>query len=160
MSFSAIADAANATGRLHSVFIAETLPESATLVRRIDPGLPAAIQVRDGSFTWEGPPLEEPDDKAKRKAKAKRHSKKNSQPNAAVSDKAAEDKPFTLSDISLTIPRGKLVALVGAVGAGKTSLLQALIGEMRRVSGEVKVGGKVGYCAQTAWIQVCPLLRF
>ena len=42
----------------------------------------------------------------------------------------------------------------GVIGAGKTSLLQAMIGEMRRVAGNVEFGGSVAYCAQTAWIQV------
>lgn len=43
--------------------------------------------------------------------------------------------------------------LVGPVGSGKSSFLQALIGEMKRVNGTVAFGGSVGYCAQTAWIQ-------
>jgi len=54
----------------------------------------------------------------------------------------------------MTIPRGQLVAIVGSVGCGKTSLLQGLIGEMRKTSGSIVFGGSVAYCAQSAWVQV------
>ena len=47
-----------------------------------------------------------------------------------------------------------LTVLFGQSGLGKTSLLQAMIGEMRRVAGTVEFGGSVAYCPQTAWIQV------
>ncbi|CAG8778327.1 23794_t:CDS:10, partial [Gigaspora margarita] len=58
-----------------------------------------------------------------------------------------------LRKINILIPRGKLIAIVGPVGSGKSSLLSALIGEMKRIKGEVIFGGNVGYCPQTAWIQ-------
>ena len=53
------------------------------------------------------------------------------------SEKGAEEKPFTLDDLSLRIPKGQFVAIVGRVGSGKSSLLQSLVGEMRRTGGEV-----------------------
>ncbi|CAG8620597.1 18107_t:CDS:10 [Acaulospora morrowiae] len=63
-------------------------------------------------------------------------------------------KPLShLRNINITIPRGALVAVVGPVGSGKTSLLSALVGEMKKISGEITFGGSVGYCPQTAWIQ-------
>ena len=68
--------------------------------------------------------------------------------------KVDEENVFTLKDIDMSIPRGQLVAIVGAVGSGKTSLLQGIIGEMRRTSGSVKFGGSVAYSSQSAWIQV------
>jgi ABC-type glutathione transport system ATPase component len=40
----------------------------------------------------------------------------------------------TLSDLSFKVHEGELVAVVGEVGAGKSSLLSALMGEMRHVS--------------------------
>ncbi|KAF9234112.1 ABC protein [Melanogaster broomeanus] len=53
---------------------------------------------------------------------------------------------------------GQLTAIVGPVGSGKSSLLQGLIGEMRKVSGHVSFGGRVAYCPQTAWIQNASLI--
>lgn len=62
------------------------------------------------------------------------------------------DKP-TLKDISLDIPDGKLVAVVGQVGCGKSSLISAFLGEMEKVQGRVKVKGSFAYVPQQAWIQ-------
>ncbi|CAH1766912.1 14810_t:CDS:10, partial [Entrophospora sp. SA101] len=58
-----------------------------------------------------------------------------------------------LRNINLNIAKGKLVGVVGSVGSGKSSLLSALVGEMKRVKGETEFSGSVGYCPQTAWIQ-------
>ena len=60
---------------------------------------------------------------------------------------------------SMHVQRGTLVAVVGRVGSGKSSLLSGLIGEMRKVSGSVTFGGRVAYCSQTAWIQNATLVR-
>lgn len=60
---------------------------------------------------------------------------------------------FALKNIDLKIPHGQLVAIVGAVGSGKSSLLNALVGEMRKTSGFMEYGGTIGYCPQSAWIQ-------
>jgi len=73
-----------------------------------------------------------------------------SEPDAAV---AEEKSSFALKDIDLHIPRGQLVAIVGAVGSGKSSILNALVGEMRKTKGSMEYGGTIGYCPQSAWIQ-------
>ncbi|TFK36263.1 multidrug resistance-associated ABC transporter [Crucibulum laeve] len=71
-----------------------------------------------------------------------------------VKEKEKEDeKPFELNDLHLTIPKGAFVAIVGRVGCGKSSVLQALIGEMRRTRGDVTFAGSVAYVPQTAWIR-------
>ena len=59
----------------------------------------------------------------------------------------------TLKKINLDIPVGKLVAIVGQVGCGKSSLLSALLGEIPKISGRVIVNGGIAYCPQQAWIQ-------
>lgn len=73
---------------------------------------------------------------------------------AAEKAKTDQDNVFKLNDVNMEIPRGKLVAIVGPVGSGKSSLLQGIIGEMRRTEGTIKFCGSVAYCPQTAWIQV------
>ncbi|KAF5359779.1 hypothetical protein D9756_003206 [Leucocoprinus leucothites] len=62
-------------------------------------------------------------------------------------------KPFQVQDVTMQVKRGTLTAIVGRVGSGKSSLLQGLIGEMRKVSGKVTFGGELAYCPQVAWIQ-------
>ena len=146
MSMSASADAYNAVTRLRDVFTAEIKTEDLV----IDPDLPSAVEVSDASFTWDTPPPEVETGK-KARAKAKKAAKSKDIQDAD----AAREKPFEVTGIDLKIPRGSLVAIVGPVGAGKTSLLQGLIGEMRATAGTVKFGGDLAYCSQSAWIQVC-----
>ena len=47
-----------------------------------------------------------------------------------------------LRDVSLTIPRGKVTALMGASGGGKTTILRLIGGQVRAQAGEVLLGGK------------------
>lgn len=47
-----------------------------------------------------------------------------------------------LNDISLTIPAGKKVALVGASGGGKSTLIQLLIGVYRANEGHIRYNGE------------------
>jgi phospholipid/cholesterol/gamma-HCH transport system ATP-binding protein len=46
-----------------------------------------------------------------------------------------------LSGISLTIPRGKVVAIMGGSGSGKTTLLRLIGGMLRATGGDVRVFG-------------------
>uniref|UniRef100_A0AAQ4PBC7 ABC-type glutathione-S-conjugate transporter n=1 Tax=Gasterosteus aculeatus aculeatus TaxID=481459 RepID=A0AAQ4PBC7_GASAC len=61
--------------------------------------------------------------------------------------------PPCLKRISIHVPRGSLVAVVGHVGSGKSSLLSAMLGETEKRSGCVTVKGSVAYVPQQAWIQ-------
>ncbi|XP_065205465.1 multidrug resistance-associated protein 1-like [Planococcus citri] len=58
----------------------------------------------------------------------------------------------TLRDINVKINQGALVAVVGPVGSGKSSLLSAFLGEMYKLSGVVNTIGTVAYVPQEAWI--------
>ncbi|XP_069503213.1 multidrug resistance-associated protein 1-like isoform X2 [Ambystoma mexicanum] len=57
-----------------------------------------------------------------------------------------------LQSININISRGSLVAVVGQVGSGKTSLLSAMLGEMEKFNGRVAIKGAVAYVPQQAWI--------
>lgn len=58
-----------------------------------------------------------------------------------------------LKNIDISIPRGSLVAVVGEVGSGKSSLLSAILGEMPKIKGRVIVNGSLAYVPQTAWMK-------
>ena len=60
---------------------------------------------------------------------------------------------FSLKNLNFQASAGKLTAIVGPVGSGKSSLLAALLGEMPLVRGKVTRHGRVAYVAQTSWIQ-------
>ncbi|XP_075417735.1 ATP-binding cassette sub-family C member 3 isoform X1 [Tenrec ecaudatus] len=65
----------------------------------------------------------------------------------------AQDLPPTLHSLDIQVPKGALVAVVGPVGCGKSSLVSALLGEMEKLEGKVSVKGSVAYVPQQAWIQ-------
>src|SRR6185369_12339342 len=48
-----------------------------------------------------------------------------------------------LNGLNLTIPRGKVVAILGASGVGKTTLLRLIGGQLRPESGHVTLAGKI-----------------
>eukprot|EP00873_Tetraselmis_striata_P045813 jgi/Tetstr1/466077/TSEL_010663.t1 len=80
---------------------------------------------------------------------------------AADSNDPSVGQP-TLKDINLearprcfsaTVVRpGELVAVVGPVGSGKSSLLMAMLNEISCESGEVQLLGRVSFCPQQPWI--------
>uniref|UniRef100_A0A4W4G3N0 ABC-type glutathione-S-conjugate transporter n=1 Tax=Electrophorus electricus TaxID=8005 RepID=A0A4W4G3N0_ELEEL len=55
--------------------------------------------------------------------------------------------------VNVEVPHGSVVAVVGHVGSGKSSLLSAMLGETEKRSGHVTVKGSVAYVPQQAWIQ-------
>ncbi|KAJ3094987.1 hypothetical protein HDU97_007368 [Phlyctochytrium planicorne] len=66
---------------------------------------------------------------------------------------------FTLRNISFEVPEGGLTCICGATGSGKSSIIQALLGEMRKLSGSASLpttegffGSGVAYVAQASWL--------
>ncbi|DBB06529.1 TPA: hypothetical protein ACH3X1_012074 [Trebouxia sp. C0004] len=64
----------------------------------------------------------------------------------------APDATWWLRDVNVSVGPGELVCVVGRVGSGKSSLIGALLGEMERHAGLVRMGGSLAYVAQQAWI--------
>ncbi|KAJ3088485.1 Multidrug resistance-associated protein 4 [Quaeritorhiza haematococci] len=65
----------------------------------------------------------------------------------------AETSTPTLTKISLTARKGQKIALIGDVGSGKSSLLAALLGQIRQVGGDrLKIYGRTSYVPQQAWL--------
>jgi ABC-type multidrug transport system fused ATPase/permease subunit len=56
------------------------------------------------------------------------------------------------SQLDFSVRAGELLAIVGSVGSGKSSVVAAMLGEMTRVQGTITVDGSVAYVAQTAYI--------
>lgn len=64
-----------------------------------------------------------------------------------------DQEPFSLQNMNFTIGRNELVAVIGGVGSGKSSLLAALAGDMRKTRGDMTMGADRAFCPQYAWIQ-------
>uniref|UniRef100_A0A7N2LD54 ABC-type xenobiotic transporter n=1 Tax=Quercus lobata TaxID=97700 RepID=A0A7N2LD54_QUELO len=63
-----------------------------------------------------------------------------------------ESRNPTLEGIQLKVKRGMKVAICGTVGAGKSSLLSCVLGEIQKLSGTVKISGTKAYVPQSPWI--------
>ena len=128
-----------------------------------------AVVTDQASFTWErssnknGEEIIDASKDAKQLKADQRDAKKakrnsNNDPQTATTDKyrrsaAASDNVFSIDNLSLKISRNELVAVIGSVGSGKTSLLAALAGDMRKTSGTITLGSSRAFCPQSAWIQ-------
>ncbi|XP_072393715.1 ATP-binding cassette sub-family C member 4-like isoform X6 [Diabrotica undecimpunctata] len=82
------------------------------------------------------------------------HIKELSTPGVVMSNVSSSwsDSGETLQDISLKIPPGFLCVVIGPLGAGKSSLLQLLLGELAIKTGMVQMGGEISYCSQEPWL--------
>uniref|UniRef100_A0A1B6EGY9 ABC-type glutathione-S-conjugate transporter n=1 Tax=Clastoptera arizonana TaxID=38151 RepID=A0A1B6EGY9_9HEMI len=65
----------------------------------------------------------------------------------------SQEDAVILRNINIRVKQGALVAVVGTVGSGKSSLVSAFLGEMDRITGRVNTKGSVAYVPQQAWIQ-------
>lgn len=122
--------------------------------RAIDDEMEDAFKIEKACFTWEtsGRASSNEDDQSKDEQSGKPIDDSASDSSTSHGETAAK-VPFHISDLDLTISRNELLAVVGPVGSGKTSLLAALAGDMRITSGKIYQGAKMGYCPQLAYIQ-------
>nr|XP_037280456.1 multidrug resistance-associated protein 1-like [Rhipicephalus microplus] len=85
-------------------------------------------------------------------------------PNIPVGEVALKDCSFAwckrndivdspaLDGVNLLVESGSLVGVVGTVGSGKSSLLSAIVGEMRHLSGSVSLNGSIAIVSQAPQI--------
>ncbi|KAF9146110.1 hypothetical protein BG015_011694 [Linnemannia schmuckeri] len=156
-----------ATTRIQKFLLAEEIDET-MIVRDLEvsggddeSGRPV-IEIKDSAvFAWcpEHPPIEterQKNEREKEEAKeqkvAEAKARKENKP--VPEKKPAEEIDYspTLTNINLSVAKGSLTAIVGRVAQGKSSLLSALIGEMYKRQGVVRIRGRVAYAAQQAWI--------
>ncbi|EAT35435.1 AAEL012386-PA [Aedes aegypti] len=57
-----------------------------------------------------------------------------------------------VTSISTTVESGRLCVVIGSVGAGKTSLLQVILGELEEDQGMLQINGTISYAAQEPWL--------
>ncbi|KAJ3229676.1 Canalicular multispecific organic anion transporter 2 [Chytriomyces hyalinus] len=138
------ADTRVALTRIHALLMS---PES-TFEPSIDADAEYAVTVSHGDFVWES------------SHDLGTHNESSGfivEEGVKTAEGATGAEPFdriTLHNIELKVPKGALVAIVGAVGSGKSSLLNATVGQLKPLNPDAKVvfNGSVGYAPQTAWI--------
>lgn len=59
---------------------------------------------------------------------------------------------LALDNINIDIRKGKLIGVIGAIGTGKSSLLQLLLHELPLQSGTLNVNGSASYASQEPWV--------
>lgn len=152
-------DAWVALGRIQRLLTADELEPP-----RIDYKHEYAVSVENGSFIWERVEnrLEEHEQGRGEKAGKGKQKKQREWGSGRHGMMTEEDKRpkktpnptfHSIQDTSFNISRCDLVIIVGEIGSGKSSLLSALVNEMRRASGSLTIGGRIAYCPQTAWIR-------
>ncbi|KAF9956927.1 hypothetical protein BGZ72_002340 [Mortierella alpina] len=137
------------------------LSEEASSIPPPDQSHPYALTMKDASFTWEqllSDSSEGSDSTAEKTNASSQGPTKSQQPptsdgESTVTGQSDVASVSYLNKINLQVPRGSLVAVVGPVGSGKSSLLQAMIGNMTHTSGQLIRGSNISYAPQTPWIQ-------
>ncbi|KAL2162634.1 hypothetical protein VTH06DRAFT_6470 [Thermothelomyces fergusii] len=149
-----VTDAMSSLTRVQEFLIAEEREEEAIY----KPDAPHAVELRNASFTWERTRTQDGEGAVARSSPAPGPAREK--PDSSKADScgesstlAEEQEPFKLQDLNFSIGRNELVAVIGTVGSGKTSLLAALAGDMRQTGGEVIFGASRSFCPQYAWIQ-------
>ncbi|EXJ79067.1 ATPase [Capronia epimyces CBS 606.96] len=167
-----VTDAQTALHRMQEFLLSEEQKDEVTW----DESMADGVEVQHASFTWERTSTQDKDspaafqtkaelmaakradkEKQKEQKKADKAAKKNgplpTDSNDDVSSDITETEPFKLHDVNFTVGRHELLAVIGSVGSGKTSLLAALAGDMRKTSGKLKMASSRAFCPQYAWIQ-------
>jgi len=110
----------------------------------------AAIEVQGATFAWE----KQTEPVAESTTNVSSTTKKDlGEREPLLSGSTSSSSPATplrpiLSDINLSIPDGSLTTIVGRIGQGKSSLLSAIMGEMYKKQGTVKVYGDLAIVPQ------------
>ncbi|KAI9203174.1 P-loop containing nucleoside triphosphate hydrolase protein [Polychytrium aggregatum] len=153
----AIADASVSINRLQGLFLSEEIVPQSYLPYEPNPEKPLdwVLRIENGLFQWA-----ETIDVHKATTSAPEKKIRNRFRHRAEAHEIALESKVTsppvvaeLSNINIRIPEGALVCIIGPVGAGKSSLVQAMVGEMEKFGGRLDIRGSVSYTPQSAWIR-------
>lgn len=101
-----------------------------------------SVSIRNATARWTMPKVKDP----LQKGTSKHHK-------VAPEDEITALLPPILININVEFPKGKLIGIIGPVGAGKSSFLQALLRELPFESGSMSMNGTTSYACQEPWVK-------
>jgi ATP-binding cassette subfamily C (CFTR/MRP) protein 1 len=127
VTLSSLAEGKPSIDRLSNFFAAEEVVPYVQRANHAPRDYPedVAASISAGAFTWVAPPL---------------------------AGHVSQPQTPLLHGIELEVKKGELVAIIGEVGSGKSSVLSALLGEMRHVFGTIYTQGSLAFVPQSPWI--------
>ncbi|XP_069692470.1 ATP-binding cassette sub-family C member 5-like isoform X3 [Periplaneta americana] len=132
-------EAMTSFGRLKSVLLLEDV--SPYITRPIDKT--RAVCISKGTFSWDAGALHASLSADQEKEKLNPYD---------GNENGRSGRSHILENINFQAPKGQLIGVCGPVGAGKTSLLLAALGQLHLVTGQVTRDGSCAYVSQEPWI--------
>lgn len=116
-----------------------------------------ALEVQSGSFEWELHEVKSDEGDNNEKDESQIKERTMEMESVSLNDESGktpidERISFKLRNIDLSIKEGEFIVITGSIGTGKTSLLNAFNGQMKRSLGSVCSNGKIIMCG-APWIQ-------
>lgn len=103
----------------------------------------SSVSIKDGSARWTMPSVSLEKGELNLDKNQAKENNNNIQP--------SKTEP-TLRSINIDLPKGKLIGVIGPVGAGKSSLLQVILRELPLEHGSLSVNGSISYACQETWV--------
>ncbi|XP_054426212.1 ATP-binding cassette sub-family C member 12-like [Pteronotus mesoamericanus] len=155
-SIKAAAEASVSLRRMKKILIAQSPPSYIAQPEGPD----TALLLANATLTWEQDASRTGDPKkgeTQKKRFLKTQRREACSPSPAAQGVASLEEQrgggqAALRNISFVVRKGKVLGICGNVGSGKSSLIAALLGQMRLQQGVVAVSGTLAYVSQQAWI--------
>lgn len=102
-----------------------------------------AVSIKNATAIWSEPSTENP---------SKKKSTVENEPDSLPDEITSLINPPTLDNLNVDFPKGKLIGIIGPVGAGKSSFLQVILRELPLESGSMYFNGSISYASQEPWV--------
>ncbi|XP_076803635.1 ATP-binding cassette sub-family C member 5-like isoform X2 [Clavelina lepadiformis] len=100
-----------------------------------------AVEIKHLTSAWDVIEKKERSKRSKKKVKSETENQKQTEKTQPV-----------LFDVSITVPKKRLIGICGSVGSGKSSFISSILGHLRIQKGSVGINGTLAYVPQQAWI--------
>ncbi|CAD7678621.1 unnamed protein product [Nyctereutes procyonoides] len=155
-SVKAMAEANVSLRRMQKILIDKSAPSY--IIQPEDPD--TVLLLANATLTWDQETSRKSDLKKVenqkkhflKKQRLEAYSMSSSDQGVAGPEEQSGSPKLVLHNISFVVRKGKVLGICGNVGSGKSSLIAALLGQMRLQQGIVAINGTVAYVSQQAWI--------